>query len=114
LGDTVLGVAFLSDDEGTFADVFFDPFRRLRADRTREIPASVLGHVMTHEIGHLLLGSNAHSHLGIMQARWHRDQLRSIAVGGLLFTPGQAAQMRARVSSLKTPTLPAMVADARR
>ena len=114
LGDTAFGVAFLSNEGGTFADVFFDPFRRLRAEGTREISASLLGHVMTHEIGHLLLGSNRHSRLGIMQARWHSDQLRSIAVGGLWFMPEQAAQMRARVSSLsKADSRPEMVADAR-
>ena len=99
---------------GPFADVFFDRFKTLRSENVRPVEASMLGHVMAHEIGHLLLGSNAHSRHGIMQARWKRDQLRSIATGGLLFTPEQAVEMRSKVLSWKEVSSRAtMVAYAR-
>jgi len=32
--------------------------------------SSLLGHVMAHEIGHLLQGTTQHSESGIMKARW--------------------------------------------
>ena len=113
LGDTAFGVAFLMNG-GTFADVFFDRFKTLRTQNVRPVEASIVGHVMAHEIGHLLLGSNAHSRHGIMQARWKRDQLRSIATGGLLFTRERAVQMRSKVSSWKEASSRAtIVADAR-
>ena len=114
LGETAFGVAFLMNGGGMFADVFFDPFKRLRTENVRPLEASILGHVIAHEIGHLLLGSNAHSHHGIMQACSKRDQLRSIANGGLWFTSEQAVQMRSKVSTWKEAgSRAAMVADAR-
>lgn len=114
LGETAFGVAFLMSGGGTFADVFFDPLKRLRTENVRLVEASILGHVMAHEIGHLLLGSNAHSRHGIMQACWKRDQLRSIATGGLWFTSEQAVEMQRKVSSWKeASSRAAIVADAR-
>jgi hypothetical protein len=43
----------------------------------------MLGCMMSHEIGHLLLDDGGHPEPGIM-----RDDLRAIAKGRLLFTPG--------------------------
>jgi len=65
------GVAFPSDDNwGTVCDVFYDrvleSYRGGRASLER-----ILGIVMAHELGHLLLGSNAHSTSGLMRSRWH-------------------------------------------
>jgi hypothetical protein len=54
----------------------------------------VLGHVMAHELGHLLLGSNAHAEIGIMRPRWFGQQLRAVERGALFFSPEQALLMR--------------------
>ncbi len=59
-----------------------------------ELPI-VLGCVIAHEIGHLLLGSDSHSRSGIMQARWGRDQLRMAMMGTLHFQADQVRVMRA-------------------
>ena len=59
-----------------------------------EIPM-ILGSVIAHEIGHLLLGLNSHSPTGIMQKRWERDQLRQVMTGNMLFTGAQGQLMRA-------------------
>jgi hypothetical protein len=57
----------------------------------------MLGHVISHEIGHLLLGTNSHSPSGIMRAQWDREQL-SLAVAGLLtFTKSQSRRMTDRL-----------------
>src|SRR5437762_414262 len=98
--DSVLGVAFLSPQgEGTYGNVFYDSVKKLHAEWRTEI-ASVLGHVMAHEIGHLLLGTNAHSRMGIMCSNWHGKELRSISMGTLLFTPPQVEFFKARLSAL--------------
>ena len=99
LPDAACGVAFLSDDGGAYADVFFDHVKRLRGDDEHVNLAPILGHVMAHEIGHLLLGSHSHSQSGIMQGQWHNEQLTKISQGGLLFTAEQAEQIRTRVAS---------------
>jgi hypothetical protein len=97
LRDSFFGMAFLSaEGEGTYSDVFYDSVEKLHADWGVSVPG-VLGHVMAHEIGHLLLGSNAHSRSGIMSPRWQGEHLRGVAMGTLLFTPEQGSAMRNRL-----------------
>jgi hypothetical protein len=55
----------------------------------------LLGCVAAHEIGHLLLGSNAHTLRGLMSARWDKDDLERLGWGLLLFSPAEAEQLRA-------------------
>lgn len=52
---------------------------------------------MAHELGHLLLQSEAHSVIGIMRARWPEKALRDDDRGYLRFTPGEAESMRSEV-----------------
>lgn len=94
----VFGVAFVENDVGTYADLFFDPIQRLREQARTLSLSPVLGGVLAHEIGHLLLGSNAHSRVGIMQPHWEEEQLHNIDKGRMVFTREQAAKLRARVS----------------
>jgi hypothetical protein len=61
-------------------------------------PATLLGHVIAHEIGHLLLGPAAHAPLGIMRLWWWPEDLQRIATGKLLFFPDQARAMQAELS----------------
>jgi hypothetical protein len=57
----------------------------------------ILGSVMAHELGHLLLGLNSHSVSGLMRARWENDELRCLDMGTLVFLPEQGKRMRARI-----------------
>jgi hypothetical protein len=57
----------------------------------------ILGHVMAHELGHLLLGPG-HSPSGIMCPSYRRETLRNAEFGRLLFTPEQARRMRAKLT----------------
>ena len=54
---------------------------------------SVLGAVIAHELGHLLLRSDEHGD-GIMRADWQSDAARAIVQRRLVFTPVQARAMR--------------------
>jgi hypothetical protein len=102
LSDDAFGVAFLgSDGTGRYADVFFDSVRRLQADQKTASTAEILGYVMAHEIGHLLLGFHAHSSTGIMEARWSGPELQSIAMGRLAFTPEQCRRLLRRAELMK-------------
>jgi hypothetical protein len=93
------GVAFLSaDGTGTYIDVFYDAVKKLHAE-SNSGPGRLLGHVMAHEIGHLLIGSHAHSNWGIMCPVWGRRELRSMEMGSLFFTGDQARRMRTRLLS---------------
>jgi hypothetical protein len=59
--------------------------------------ADLLGLAMAHELGHLLLQSEAHSVIGIMRARWTEKALRDDDRGYLRFTPREAESMRSEV-----------------
>jgi hypothetical protein len=52
----------------------------------------ILGYVIAHELGHLLLGRNSHGS-GIMTARFGRKQFERATRGQLVFTLQQAEQI---------------------
>jgi hypothetical protein len=95
--DLVFGVAFLGEDgRGKYCNVFFDRIR----DAHRDLGTSasrLLGTVAAHELGHLLLGSHAHSRWGIMEPVWKEEALRQAGMGTLLFTAEQGDLMRFRI-----------------
>lgn len=93
--DFVYGVAFLGEDgRGQYSDVFFD---RIRMTPGNTDVGRLLGLVAAHELGHLMLGSRAHSKAGIMQPVWERDCVRKLEMGTLFFTPEQARLMGQRL-----------------
>ena len=59
--------------------------------------AKVLGRVIAHELGHLVLGP-AHSPVGIMKANWTAKDFDHVNIGMLMFTSEQGELIR---SSLK-------------
>ncbi len=58
----------------------------------------VLGHLMAHELGHVLLGENSHSPLGLMSAKLSPRDLRLALDGMLFFDSNQAVRMKDRLS----------------
>jgi len=99
-GDATFGVAFLSaEGKGVYCDVYYGSVEKFHKDSDVSIPP-ILGHVMAHEIGHLLLGTHAHSPAGIMLPQWHGNELRRLMMGTLLFTPQQARAVRGRFLSV--------------
>jgi len=95
--DDVFGVAFLgADGMGAYSDVFYGSVERLHSQAHSNV-GRVLGHVMAHEIGHLLIGSHAHSPWGIMSAKWHDQELQRLEMGRLLFTPEQEKSIYSRL-----------------
>jgi hypothetical protein len=100
LSDIAYGAAFLgADGRGQYADVFFASVRQLEHEEPRTNQAQVLGYVIAHEIGHLLLGSNAHSNLGIMKPYWSTSELQSISMGRLSFTQDQYVKIHERLDA---------------
>lgn len=90
--DSIFGFAIAP----TFVTVYYDSALRLVetiSDSDSYLPR-VLGCLIAHEIGHLLLGENQHAISGIMHARWDIQQMQLLMKGGLQFTPQQAMQMR--------------------
>lgn len=65
----------------------------------------VLGRALAHEVGHLLLGTNAHSEAGLMRAVWSCGALRRNLPGDWLFSRGDARAMRQAVRLRAVPQL---------
>ena len=86
-------------DGGYLASVFYarlEDFARRGYWNQSETPV-ILGDVIAHEIGHLLLGTNSHSRTGIMCGRWDREYLRLLQEGFQTFSAEQSSAMRATV-----------------
>lgn len=101
-----LGEAFFSEDQaGYIADVYYQPVKEIADNREAEFPR-LLGYVMAHELGHLLLGP-AHAREGIMRADWDPRDLQAIRQGYLRFRPAEAARMRQVLQKTDIPGAPA-------
>ena len=90
------GVPCPVDEPGCMTSILYTRVEALAKQGDASL-AQILGHAIAHELGHLLLGSNAHSISGIMQARSRGDVLRQATKGLLLFTTEQAGRMRNEV-----------------
>lgn len=94
-----LGYALpLPNGGGVNATALFGALRRVR----RGAPVStaqLLGYVIAHEIGHLLLGVNSHSRRGLMAAPWNHEDLLRISQRQLHFTAQQGRRIRQAVQA---------------
>jgi hypothetical protein len=97
--DLVFGLAFLDDQgSGKYSDVFLDRIEEACRQSGMDL-SRLLGTIAAHELGHLLLGSHAHSYAGVMTAVWKENALRYESMGSLLFTHEQSSLMRARLEN---------------
>jgi hypothetical protein len=103
VGGDIFGSALLPANEGfgVVANVYADRARELADRREFEV---VLGHVIAHELGHLLLGKNAHSAAGIMHGRWGAQDLKLSRQAAMLFLPGEEKRIRAHVRAWMVDT----------
>jgi hypothetical protein len=80
----------------TVANVFAHDAEQL-ANRRGMRPGVILGDLVTHELGHLLLGSGSHSSSGIMHVPWHLKELDIISQSLMVFMPQEAERMRTNI-----------------
>ena len=82
-----LGITFLDRAGTNRGTVFFSRVRAMERTYGRLVSLErLLGCVLAHEIGHLLLGSKAHSPEGIMAANFDTIELLKAGQRRLLFT----------------------------
>jgi hypothetical protein len=93
----VMGFASMSRERSS--DIAFILYDRVRvnAARSRVDVAGLLGHVIAHELGHLLLPFNSHARHGIMRGEWEREDYERAARGLLFFDEPQGALIRRSV-----------------
>lgn len=99
------GLAYVVQETGRgwLATVFSDRIHHA-AVRVGVEPGMLLGRVMAHEVGHLLLGSSYHAHAGLMRADWP-DALLNRAGEEWRFSTTEAARMQSLVvSAMRSPS----------
>ena len=65
---------------------------------------TVLGLGAAHELGHLLLGENAHTPSGLMKARWGTDEWKEWSRGNPHYAPEQAGRIQSNLRMRKEKT----------
>jgi hypothetical protein len=81
--------------------VFLDRLQPVLA-RSPNTRGDILGHVMAHELVHVLQGIARHSDRGLMKARWSEDDFQRMGVRPLEFTPGDLVLVRRGLSRART------------
>jgi hypothetical protein len=77
-------LAYSTPYEGRHIVIFYDRvLERVEASRVR----ALMGHVIAHEIGHVLEGVIRHSDSGIMKEHWSADDFQQMVWKPLPFAP---------------------------
>jgi hypothetical protein len=74
-------------------------FQRIErtAARCGVAPVVLFGHVMAHELGHLLLGRESRGGAALMKEAWGSSELVRLAQRTLRFSPAERRRLRARI-----------------
>jgi hypothetical protein len=83
-----LGYAMPFAQTGTRVHVIVD---RLHVQVSKPLGGALLGHVMAHELAHVLEGFTHHSETGVMKARWDHGDLEQMTRRPLSFSAEEAA-----------------------
>ena len=104
----------LYPEDGSFATVanVFAHLAKQIGNRHRMRQGVVLGHIVAHELGHLLLGAGSHSGNGIMHVPWLPKELESVAQGSMMFTAGESEKMRVNIRARMAAASLSMSAEA--
>src|SRR5262249_7836786 len=93
----VYGMAFLGEDgDGSYCDVFYAPISELYTQGRAPL-AKILGVVIAHELGHLLLGAGGHSSAGLMRPQLPATSFSFLEPGAFAFDRTQAHKISARL-----------------
>jgi hypothetical protein len=93
----VLGWAYLPERRAT---IVLDRVQ-VCAGESGLTSAVLLGHVIAHEVAHLLLGLQSHQDWGVMRANWSRADLATMSKQWLIFAREDRDRMRRAAASLR-------------
>ena len=104
--DDTMGIAILRPDPGDHAAVFVSRVRETAARNPGLADVKdIMGAVMAHEIGHLLLHSNSHSSAGVMSADFRQTDLIRASQRQLIFAPEERDTIQRNLNRAKAPGL---------
>jgi hypothetical protein len=90
-----LGQSIADHQGGTYASIFMERIQDAAAEAN--VPwNTVLAYAVAHEVGHLLLGSDAHTPRGVMKGNWGRKDYEAMNQNQFHFIEGQAHLLASR------------------
>jgi hypothetical protein len=101
-GELQLGYSLVDTTAGagTLATIYADRVAWLAGEAAVDMP-TLVGFAIAHEIGHLLLGTNAHASSGLMRAVWSRGELKRNDAADWKFGRSEGTRMRSSVRRLE-------------
>jgi hypothetical protein len=96
--DLGFALVVVNERHGSLATVYSDRVAA-RSRRAGVDAAELLGRVIAHEIGHLLLGTNRHGSRGLMRASWTGADLRRNLATDWLFLNKEGTAMRVALAA---------------
>ncbi len=102
----MLGFTDLDESRGTGSAGIYYPAAAEIAKKWPVRVGEIVAAAIAHEVGHLILGANAHSSRGVMYAHWGPEQFQLIGISELNFTRDQAELLQARIEGLRRVRLP--------
>jgi hypothetical protein len=90
-----MGQSIATHDGGTYASVYLK-LAEEEATETNLPRILVLSYAAAHEVGHLLLGDEAHTPQGLMKADWETDDFRAMAQNRFHFSAEQTRELNRR------------------
>ena len=98
LREIAMGVAAVPPDSTQAYLAYISIQQAASAAREFSAPLEhVLGLAAAHEIGHLLLGENAHTSSGLMKSRWGAGELKRGCLANLSFTAEQSERIQSNL-----------------
>jgi hypothetical protein len=103
LSKSVMGLAPGGGRDRVRVFVFYSRIQQMvkmqgGGDRMDATMSQILGAVISHEIGHILLNMDGHSEAGIMRGNWDYQDIQNVSCASLLFIRQQARVIRDEVS----------------
>jgi hypothetical protein len=89
--------------EGTHIRVFYD---RLQTTVGENMIPALLGHVMVHEITHVLQGTNRHTDRGVMKAHWDANDFGQMRSRPLPFTDSDVTLIKLGLAVREAASFP--------
>jgi hypothetical protein len=95
---------------GTRIHVLVD---RLHVPVSKPLGRALLGHVLAHELAHVLQGFTHHSEAGVMKARWENGDMEQMTRRPLAFSAQDAAAIRSGLAKIvvRSTSSPADLAE---
>jgi hypothetical protein len=98
LGTRVLAGSTPFSKSGARTVLYFDRIEEMTRDAMAR--QRILGHVLAHEIFHILQGGDYHSSEGLMHARWTLAEYRAMSTRALALGPEEAFVLRAAIARI--------------